>query len=362
MKGILVLEDGQAFAGLSVGVAGERMGEVVLNTAVVGYQELMTDPANAGKILVLTYPLIGNYGVAGKFNESRRSWLAALVIKEKTRICSNWQAKDTFDHFLAEQQVTAISEIDTRTLAVKIRDQGEMWGIVATKPSNPAALLKKLKAHKGHADQDWIREISVSRITKIKGPGKGPRLGVLDLGVTHSLVRQLKHLAAEIWLFPFRTRAEKILESGLDGLVISNGPENDASFPEVVPTVKALLGRIPLFGISTGHQIIALALGGRLQRLKVGHHGVNYPVRSPASFKGEITVQNHSWVVDADSIKARNEVAVTLQNVNDATIEEMESEALRFISTQCYPSSPGFDEIHPVWSKFLGMIAPEKRS
>lgn len=356
MKGILVLEDGSYFEGIPIGVAGERIGEVILNTAVIGYQEIMTDPANAGKILVLTYPLIGNYGVARKFSESKRCWIEALIIKEESKIPSNWQAEDTFNNFLKKERLVAISEVDTRTLAVKIRDSGEMWGIVSTKEVKNSDLLKRVRNYKRDAKGNFIRNISVEKITEIKGNPSGVKIAVLDLGLLNSFLKQLKNLGWNVTLLPYNTTADEILRLKPDGLIISNGPEEDEAISGIVEVVKKLIGEIPLLGISLGHEIISLALGGKLKKLKVGHHGLNYPVKSPNSYKGEITVQNHSFIVDEESIKGRDDIQITLRNVNDNSIEEMESEALRFISTQYYPVSPGFDEVNGVFKRFLDMI------
>ncbi len=362
MRGILVLEDGSYFEGISIGTAGERIGEVVLNTAVVGYQEIMTDPANAGKILIFTYPLIGNYGVAKKFSESRRCWLQALIVKEESKMYSNWQAEDTFNNFLKKECLVVISEVDTRTLAVKIRDSGEMLGIVSTvvpvdgKDAKIRGLLNRVEDYKKYLKRDFIRTISVQKITEIKDNPSGPKIAIIDLGVLNGFLEQLKRLGCNLKLLPYDTDVDKILELNPDGLIISNGPEEDGAISGIVEVVKKLLGKIPLLGISLGHEIICLALGGRLKKLKVGHHGANYPVKSPSSYKGDITVQNHSFVVDEDSIKRRDEIAITLRNVNDNSIEEMESQALRFISTQYYPVSPGFDEVNDVFTRFLKMV------
>ena len=356
MRGVLALEDGSYFEGIPIGVAGERIGEVVLNTAVVGYQEIMTDPANAGKILVFTYPLIGNYGVARKFSESRRCWIEALIIKEESKMSSNWQAEDTFNNFLKKERLVAISEVDTRTLAVKIRDKGQMLGIVSTKDAKIGDLLKRVKNYKKDMKRDFIRNISVKKITEIKGNSSGQKIVVLDLGFLNSFLKQLESLGCTITLLPYNTDAEKILGLNPDGLIISNGPEEDEAISGIVEVVKRLVGKIPLLGISLGHEIICLALGSRLNKLKVGHRGVNYPVKSPSSHKGDITVQNHSLVVDEESLKGRNDINITLRNVNDNSIEEMESETLKFISTQYYPVSPGFDEINGVFKRFLEMI------
>ncbi|MFQ5867408.1 MAG: glutamine-hydrolyzing carbamoyl-phosphate synthase small subunit [bacterium] len=361
MRGILVLEDGSYFEGVPIGVAGERIGEVVLNTAVVGYQEIMTDPANAGKILVFTYPLIGNYGVAKKFYDSKKCWIEALIIEEGSKMYSNWQAEDSFNNFLKKEHLVAISEVDTRTLAVKIRDRGQMLGIVSTivplecKEAKISHLLNRLKNYKKDMRKDFIRNISVKRTTEIKGNPSGPKIVILDLGILNSFLKQLKSLGCNITLLPYNTNRDKILGLNPDGLIISSGPEEDEAISKIVELVKRLVGKIPLLGISLGHEIICLALGGRLRKLKVGHHGVNYPVKSPSSYKGDITVQNHSFIVDENSIKGRNDINITLRNVNDDSIEEMESGPLRFISTQYYPVSPGFEEVNEVFRRFSGI-------
>lgn len=356
MKAMLVLEDGSSFEGISIGVPGERLGEVVLNTAVVGYQEMMTDPSNAGKILVLTYPLIGNYGTAKKFYESKKCWINALIIKEKSRIYSNWQAEGSFGDFLLKEGVVAISDVDTRTLTVTIRDKGEMFAIVAAGDDiNKEELLKKIKNHKNRIKNDFIKEISVKKATEIKGPNAGPKIGVLDLGVPNSIIKQLKTLGCNITLLPYDTSAKDILEMKFDELIISSGPEDDEAMPSLAETTKILLGKIPILGIAAGHEIIGLALGAKLKKMSVGHHGVNYPAKAPDSCKGEITVQNHSFIIDESSIKNKKGVKITLHNINDNSIEEMESKPLKFISAQYCPASPGFDEVNEVFRRFFKM-------
>ena len=357
MKATLVMEDGSLFDGVSIGVAGETIGEVVLNTAVVGYQEMMTDPANAGKILVLTYPLIGNYGVAKKFNESARVWIAGLAIKEPTRIYSNWQAEGSFDDFLKREKVVATADVDTRTLAITIRDKGQMLGIISTRSSSKDELLKKLKQFKKNGKNDLISAISTMKAAEIKGKPSGAKVAVLDLGMPHSFMKQLKTLGCNITLLPYNTNAQAIRAMKPDGLVISTGPEGDVAITKAVAEVKALLGKVPMLGIGLGHEIIGLAIGAKLKKMKVGHHGVNYPVRGPDSFKGEITVQNHSFVVDEASIPKKAGVKITLRNINDKTIEEMESRTSKFISAQYSPASPGFEEVNPLFYRFLKLCA-----
>jgi carbamoyl-phosphate synthase small subunit len=352
MKAKLVLEDGSVFEGSSIGAEGEKIGEVSLNTAVVGYQEMVTDPTNAGKILVLTYPLIGNYGVAKKFNESKKPWVSGLIIKESSRIYSNWQAEGPFEDFLENEGVVAISDIDTRTLAITIRDKGEMLGIISTKDSDANELLKKLDKHEKRPIQA-IKDISVKKPSEIKGRPSGSKIAILELGMKNSFIKQLSSLGCNITLLPYNTSSKDILALRPDGLIISNGPENDSEIPEISATAKDLLGKIPMMGIATGHEVIGLALGAKLVKMKIGHHGSNYPIRPSNSFKGEITVQNHSYVIDEDSIKSKKNVTITMRNVNDNSIEEMESKTLKFISVQYDPVSPGFDEVNGAFTRFL---------
>ncbi len=357
MRALLVLEDGSTYEGRSIGVQGERIGEVVMNTSVVGYQEMMTDPAHAGKILVLTYPLIGNYGIAKKFNESRKCWIEALVIKEESAIASNWQSEGTFDAFLKEEGLFALSGVDTRTLAVRIRERGEMLGIISTKAAARTRLVNRLKTHKKKGlKKDFIRQISVDKITEEKGRSSCPRVGIIDLGMPRSFIAQLKALGCSTVLMPYDTDARRVLSLDLDGLIVSSGPEDDEAIPKVTNTVRSLIGKVPLLGISTGHEIICRARGWKLKKMKTGHRGVNYPVLSPGSFKGDITVQNHSFVLDDHSMKPRGDATITLRNANDRTVEEVVSASLKFISAQYYPASPGFGEVHPLFKRFIVLM------
>jgi len=359
MKAILMLEDGKSFVGEGLGVEGEKIGGVIFNTAVVGYQEMMTDPANAGKILVLTYPLIGNYGTAPKFNESKGVWVAGLVIKEKTRIFSNWQAKASFDDFIKEHNLVAMSEVDTRTLAVHLRQKGEMLGIISTKNFEAKELLVKINDFKKKPAESLLPKISVAKPSLIGKEKAKYKIAVLDLGITNSTIRQLETLGCSIMLLPYNTPTQEILRIKPKGLIISNGPEEDAGLKEVVNNIKPLISRLPILGISTGHQILAQALGVKITKLKLGHRGVNYPIHNPASYKGEITVQNHGYVVDADSLNKIKEVKITGYNLNDRTVEEIESKKLKIIGTQYYPASPGFNEVNGIFKKFIKILTKE---
>ncbi|MCX5679945.1 MAG: glutamine-hydrolyzing carbamoyl-phosphate synthase small subunit [Candidatus Omnitrophica bacterium] len=362
MKATLVLEDGSLFEGVSIEGSGERIGQVVLNTAVVGYQEIMTDPSNAGKILVLTYPLIGNYGIAKKFYESKRCWLAGLVIKEASRISSNWQSEMSFVDFLKKEGVLSIVDVDTRTLATAIRDKGEMFGIISTETSNKPALLAKIKEFRDKGEPRHIKDISVKKPTEIGSFPSGPKIAVLDMGMLQSFTKQLNNLGCSVTLLPYDTDAKAILAMRPDGLIISNGPEEDEAIHRITDTVRALLGKVPMLGISSGHEILGLALGVDRKKMAVGHHGVNYPIKSATSYKGEITVQNHSYVLNNGALRSRKNVSVTMRNVNDNTIEEMESKSMKLLSTQYYPASPGFDEPSGTFLKFMKMLPVRKRS
>lgn len=356
MKAILMLQDGFSIAGESLDGAGERIGEVILNTAVVGYQEMMTDPANAGKILVLTYPLIGNYGISPKFNESPRCRLSGLVIKEKSHVYSNWQAESSFDEFIKEQRLVVLSEVDTRTLAVHLRDKGEMLGVISSLDRGSKGLSSQIRTFRKNLPKSYLKEISVQQPTTIGNPKAKYKIAILDLGITNSIINQLQALECSLQLFPYDTDPKEILKAKPGGLIISNGPEEDAGLKKIVKNVAEFIGKMPILGISTGHQLLASALGAKTVRMKIGHRGVNYPVRHPGICRSEITVQNHSYVVDKDSLSKIKEIEIAGYNLNDRTVEEMESKKLKLIGVQYYPVSPGLEEVNEVFKRFIKML------
>ena len=351
-KAILALENGSIYEGRACSVEGERTGLVSFYTGVVGYQEVVTTPANAGKIVVMTYPLIGNYGVAKKFWESGQCWVEGLIIKEKSRITSNWQAEDDFVDFLRDKRIVAIESVDTRALMVQLRDSGEQWGIISTRDFNHKSLGRKIKQGK-NAELDFIKRISHKGIVRLATQGKA--VAIIDIGVTSSLLSQLTKAGCQPNLISYVTDADDILEFSPKGVFISDGPEMDKSLPIVVATVKQLLGKVPIFGLGTGCQVLAQAMGAEIKRMHLGHHGVNYPILRPGSLKGEITVQNHSYVIDESSLNGRD-IEITWRNINDKTIEGIENKKLNAVGYQFYPASPGMGEVNFVLEEFVTRI------
>ncbi|HNW38814.1 MAG TPA: glutamine-hydrolyzing carbamoyl-phosphate synthase small subunit [Candidatus Omnitrophota bacterium] len=355
MKAILFLEDGKSFIGES-DFSTEDLGEVILNTAVVGYQEMITDPANAGKILVFTYPLIGNYGCAPKFSESGKIWVSGLVMKEKSKIYSNWQAKSSLDDFLKAHKKTAIYNLDTRTLTVHLREKGPLTGIISTLEFDPQKLADKIKKFKQQPIKTWLPEVSVQKIHSL-GKTKGKKIAVLDLGATCGLISQLEALGFSLKVFPYNASAKQILAAKPKGLVLSSGPENDCGLEAVAQNIKPLIGKLPIFGAATGCQVLAMAAGAQLLRLKLGHRGANYPIARPGTFKGEITVQNHEYVIDNNSLRKIKEIKVTAYNLNDHTIEEIESKKLKIVAVAYNPVSAGFNQVNSILIKFSKLLS-----
>ena len=358
MKATLYLEDGKSFNGES-DLSAECLGEVIINTAVVGYQEMITDPANAEKILVFTYPLIGNYGCAPKFSESAKIWVSGMVMKEKSKTYSNWQAKSSLDDFCKTYQKPAIYNLDTRTLTVHLREKGPLVGIISTSEFDSKKLLDKINKFKQQPIRSLLSEVSVQKL-RFLGKPKGKKVAVLDLGATLGLIRQLETLGFSLAVFPYNASAKQILAIKPKGLVLSSGPENDCDLETVAQNIKPLIGKLPILGVATGCQVLATSLGAKLTRLKFGHRGVNYPIARPGTFKGEITAQNHEYIIDNNSLRKIKEIKVTAYNLNDHTIEEIESKKLKIIATAYNPVSAGFDQVNTVLIKFSKLLSTRR--
>ncbi|MFH1577670.1 MAG: carbamoyl phosphate synthase small subunit, partial [Candidatus Omnitrophota bacterium] len=354
MRAILMLEDGRSFLGQTDMRVLPKVGKVIFDTRVVGYQEALTDTANAGKILTFTYPLIGNYGVARKFNQSARVWPVAAIIKEKSAITSNWQAEECFSRWARKSNLPVIYGIDTRTLAVYLRQKGEMLGVVSSSVFKAGQLLKAIKEARDNCmHQNWLKKTSVKTIQHLGKRGARNKVVVLDLGVSQAILKELENLKLSIALVPFNTPTEKILKLKPKALVISNGPEVNGEHKDLALTLKGLLGKIPVLGISTGAHVLALSLGAKIKKMPIGHHGLNYPVKPVNSLKGNITTQGHSYAIDAKSLAKSKGTKVTAYNLNDNSVEEFENKKLKILGVQYYPLSPGFNQVHPVLKRFL---------
>ena len=293
--------------------------------------------------------------MAPKFNQSDKVWVSGLAMKEKSRIYSNWQAKGSLDDLLKIQNTLAIYNLDTRTLAVHLREKGPLYGMISSCELDPRKLLEKLNKIKKQPAQTILPDLSVKK-QKVLGLGK--KIVVLDLGVTFSLLKQLEGLGFSVNILPYNARAKQILALKPKGLVISNGPENDPGLVEVAQNLKPLIGKLPILGVVTGWQVIAAALGVKLTRLKLGHRGVNYPLARPGTFKGEITVQNHGYVTEYDALRKIKEIKITAYNLNDHTVEEVESKKLKLIGVQYDPVTVGFGQSNQILIKFKKLLRP----
>jgi len=337
MKAILILEDGSIFEGCSFGAKGEKIGRVVFHTGVVGYQELITNPSYRGLLLTMTYPLVGNYGINEAGYESEAAQAEALIVKENSRVYSNWLAQESLEDFMKRNSVVGIEGIDTRALVVHLRNNGEMTGVVSTQDFQVRNLIKKAKAFSDQ-ERDLISEVTISKVAVEKAPERiRYKVVVLDLGGTKSLFNSLRNVGCQIIRVPAETSASEILRLNPDGIVLSSGPEDLKGFAQIAREVKNLLGKKPVLGISSGNLVLAMTLGGEIRRMKYGHHGVNQPVRNLESKKLAITVQNHSWVISKNSVK-ESDMEVTEINLNDQSIEGTKSKSYPAIGSQYVPA------------------------
>ncbi len=367
-RAILALDDGAAFAGESIGYAGESVGEVVFNTCMAGYQEILTDPSYKGQMVAMTYPLIGNYGVNAMDVESGSVHVEGFIVKELSRRVSNYRATGDLDGYLRRHRIVGIAGIDTRRLTRHLRTHGARMGVISCKESNTRRLAAKAKAAPSLAGRDLVREVTCSKVhewtdpvpdvfgeRKAGPPPAGPKVVAIDCGIKRNILRSLVSHGCSVTVVPAGTNAAAIAALNPAGVVVSNGPGDPEGVPVVIQTVRDLLGKVPLFGICLGHQILCLAVGGRTFKLKFGHHGGNHPVMHMPSGRVEITSQNHNYAADPDSLPSK--VKVTHVNLNDRTVEGMECESLGFSSVQYHPeASPGPHDAQGNFMHFLRLI------
>ncbi|MDD5505439.1 MAG: glutamine-hydrolyzing carbamoyl-phosphate synthase small subunit [Candidatus Omnitrophica bacterium] len=357
MRAFLVLEDGTIFKGSSFGASGERTGEVVFNTSMSGYQEIITDPSYKGQIVAMTYPLIGNYGVNKDDAESRRPFLEGFAVKEYSKVASNWENEQSLGDYLKENNILGIEGIDTRELTLHIREKGAMKAVLSTQDSDEASLIKKAKNCRGLFGVDLVKEVSIPR--KYNYPcvkDAKYKVAVLDCGVKYNTLRELSRNNCNIVVFPAQATSEEILATKPDGLLLSNGPGDPMALGYVVKTIAGLIGKLPIFGICLGHQLLGLALGGKTYKLKFGHHGANHPVKDLRTGKISVTSQNHGFCVDIDSL-SKKDVELTHVNLNDGTSEGLRHKKLPLFCVQFHPeASPGPHDAEYLFAEFTKLM------
>lgn len=355
MNAILALEDGTVFRGKSFGASGERYGEVVFNTSMTGYQEILTDPSYKGQIVAMTYPLIGNYGVNKEDVESCRPFVEGFVVKEYSKIASNWRSSQSLGDYLKENNIVGIEGIDTRSLTLHIRESGELKAVLSTEDQDEKSLVKKAKDSPGLIGRDLVKDVTCSKIYGWNKQGKY-KVIVLDCGVKLNILRQLEQNGCQVLVVPAGTASRQILSLKPDGVLLSNGPGDPAALSTVINTTRELLGQVPIFGICLGHQVLGLALDGKTYKLKFGHHGANHPVKDAKTNKVAITVQNHGFCVDIDTLN-RREVEITHINLNDETLEGIQHKKLPVFSVQFHPeTSPGPHDAWYLFKKFVALM------
>ena len=355
MKALLALEDGSVFTGLSFGASGEITGEVVFNTSMTGYQEILTDPSYAGQIVTMTYPMIGNYGVNDEDMESTKAHVNGFVVREAVGAYSNWRATGGLEDWLISQGIVGIREIDTRALTKKIRTVGAMRGIISTGDLSPKSLVAKAKKAPGLLGQELVKKVTVAKSADF-GSGGGFRVAAVDFGMKTNILRCLQEHGCHVTILPATSTAEEILALKPDGVFLSNGPGDPEEVDYAVAQIKKLLGRTPVFGICLGHQLLALALGAKTYKLKFGHRGGNQPVKNLSTGRVEITAQNHGYAVDPDTLSTG--VEVTHVNLNDMTNEGIACADLAAFSVQYHPeSAPGPHDSRYLFSRFTEIMS-----
>ena len=365
MKGYLVLEDGTVFTGKSFGAPGEALGEVVFNTSMTGYQEVLTDPSYKSQIVTMTYPLIGNYGVNGEDIESSGIYVEGFVVKETCKYPSNFACTKSLGEYLIENNVIGIEDIDTRALTRHIRLAGAMKAVIYAGVEEPDVeiLTKKAMGWKGLVDVDLVKDVTCKKKYLFEGtPGRECNgkdtynVVAMDFGIKYNILRVLNTLDCKVTVVPAATMADEILAENPDGVFLSNGPGDPAAVTYAINTIKELIGRVPVFGICLGHQLLALALGGKTYKLKFGHHGSNHPVRNQRTKGIEITAQNHGFCADIDSLKKCG-VEMTHVNLNDHTCEGIADISRRIYSVQYHPeASPGPHDSGYLFEQFIEIM------
>ncbi|RSK26965.1 carbamoyl-phosphate synthase small subunit [Bacillus sp. HMF5848] len=357
MKRQLVLEDGTTFIGKAFGSEEKTIGEVVFNTGMTGYQEILSDPSYCGQIITLTYPLIGNYGVNRDDFESIYPALKGLIVKEHCDTPSNWRSQMSLHEYMKSKNIPGLAGIDTRKLTRKIRQYGTLRGAFCSITEDPLEVAEQLTRMSLPSNQ--VQQVSTK--TAYANPGRGYRIVLMDFGMKHGILRELTRRDCDVVVVPYNTSAEDIIRLSPDGIMLSNGPGDPKDVPEAVDTIRNLVGKVPIFGICLGHQLFALASGANTEKLKFGHRGSNHPVKDLRTGKVAITSQNHGYTVTESSI-LRTQLTVTHVALNDGTIEGLCSNEYPAFTVQYHPeASPGPDDANGLFDEFMTMIQAFKR-
>jgi carbamoyl-phosphate synthase small subunit len=371
MLAILALEDGRIFHGKGFGAKGECYGEVVFNTSITGYQEIFTDPSYAGQIVVLTNPHIGNYGTNPDDQEATRPYIEGLIVREFSRVSSNWRSQEVAEEYLERYKIPVLADIDTRALVRHLRDHGVMRGVISSLEEDEQKLVAKARSIPKMDGTDLAREVTTKQRyvwevgershepTEMVGVKDEPaRFHVVayDFGIKHNILRKLVAEGCRVTVVPAETAAADVLSLNADGVFLSNGPGDPEPCTYAQENIRRLAGKVPVFGICLGHQLIGLALGGRTYKLKFGHHGGNHPVKQLQTGKVEITAHNHNFAVDPDSLNL-GDVELTHIDLNDQTLEGLRHRNLPLFCVQYHPeASPGPHDSHYLFKDFVRMM------
>ena len=373
MKAALALADGRVFYGQAFGATGEISGEVVFNTSMSGYQEILTDPSYRGEIVTMTYPLIGNYGINREDVESSRPHLAGFIVKEACDIPSNWRSEMSLDAYLKANNIIGLAGIDTRALVRHIRDKGAQTGVLSSLDLDAESLVAKAKAAPTIVGHDLVQEVTCKEsydwhegswdladgYQKAQGAVRF-KVVAYDFGIKRNILRNLVSQGCAVTVVPSTTPAKDVLAMRPDGVFLSNGPGDPEPITYAQENIRQLLGKVPLFGICLGHQLLAIALGGRTYKLKFGHRGGNQPVRRGEGHNVEITSQNHGFAVAADSLQ--NDALITHINLNDNTVEGLHHKRFPAFSVQYHPeASPGPHDANYLFGEFIKLMDDWKK-
>lgn len=355
MRAFLVLEDGTVFEGSSFGAVGNIIGELVFNTGMTGYQEVLTDPSYCGQIVTMTYPLIGNYGVNLEDVESAKPQVRGFIVREICKTPSNWRSLETLSNYLKRNGIIGIEGIDTRALTRILRDHGTLKGMITTDPN--FKFENYFNEIINYKMENPVLKVTTEELKHYSGTGF--RIALIDYGIKRNIIRSLLNRDCEVYQFPATTTAEELLKVNPDGIVLSNGPGDPKDCPEQISTIKKLIGKKPIFGICLGHQLTALAMGCDSEKLKYGHRGCNHPVMDIEREMTYITSQNHGYTIIEESMD-KNTMTVSHRNMNDNTVEGIRYKNVPVLTVQFHPeASPGPKDTAYLFDRFFDMIKKE---